>query len=161
MNAGIKIFYGALALLTTIAICVLAFIAIFSLVKGVPAKNVVAVDFNTILTVLLTTVSVIFTVCAILLAVLGIFGFRNLKREAGRYAEAQAMAEISRAFGPNGKGTKFIEEEMLKKDGKYRAFAEKIIRSQVTSLMPLVIDRINTEPFRMAPGEPTDEGDID
>lgn len=160
MKKTISIFYGALALFTTVALCVLAYFAIFNLLTVVPSKSAVAVDFNAILTVLLTTVSVIFTVCAILLAVLGIFGFRNLKRDAGRYAESQALAEISRAFDPTGKGIKRIEE-MVREDSQLRQYIEKTIRAEVISLLPLIADRFNADGDRMAPDEPTDEGNVD
>ncbi len=156
-----RIFYGALALCFTIAVCIIAYYAIFSLLHGVPSKSDVAVDYNAILTVLLTTVTVIFTVCAIVLAVLGIFGFRNLKRDAGRYAEAQALSEIAKAFGPTGRGTIRIEEEMQSKDGHHRQFVEKRIRAEVISLLPLIADRINVDASRLAIDEPTDEGDVE
>lgn len=161
MKTALRIFYGALALLSTVAVCILAYFAIFSLLKGAPSKTAIAVDFNAILTVLLTTVSVIFTVCAILLAVLGIFGFRNLKRDAGRYAEEQALAEIARAFGPSGKGTARIEQELRSENSHLRGFVEKTIRAEVISLLPLVADRLNASSIRMATDEPTDEGDVD
>jgi hypothetical protein len=156
-----RLFYGTLALCFTIAACIIAYYAIFSLLHGVPPKSAVVVDYNAILTVLLTTVTVIFTFCAIVLAVLGIFGFRNLKREAGRYAEAQALAEIAKAFGPTGRGTIRIEEEMKSEHGHHRQFVEKRIRSEVIALLPLIADRINVAALRISLDEPTDEGDVD
>jgi hypothetical protein len=161
MGLGFRIFYCILAFLATLGICIVAYYAIHSLLIGAPTKSAVAVDYNTILTVLLTTVTVIFTVCAIVLAILGIFGFRNLKRDAGRFAEAQALAEIERAFGPKGRGTVRIEQEMQSDDGHHRQFVERRIRSEVISLLPLIADRINTDALSMAIDEPTDEGEVD
>lgn len=161
MQRAVRIFYRTLALLFTLATCVLAYYAIFKLLNEAPSKSTVAVDYNVILTVLLTTVTVIFTVCAIVLAILGIFGFRNLKREAGRFAEVQALAEISKAFGPTGSGTVRIEHEMHRSDGHHRQFVEQKIRTEVIALFPLIADRINAEALNLAIDDPTDEGDVD
>ena len=161
MKRAIRIFYGILAFFVTAAICVLAYYALFSLLTGKSEKSSVIVDYNGILTVLLTTVTVIFTVCAIVLAVLGIFGFRNLKRDAGQYAEAQALSEIAKAFGPNGSGTVRIAQEMQSENGHHRQFVERRIRAEVISLLPLIADRINTDALNLAIDEPTDEGDVD
>jgi heme/copper-type cytochrome/quinol oxidase subunit 2 len=161
MKQALRIFYNAIALLFTIAVCILAYFAVHSLLKGVPSKSAVEVDFNTILSVLLTTITIFFTVCAIVLAVLGIFGWRNLKRDAGRFAEAQALAEIARAFGPEGKGTSRIAQEMQSEHGHHRQFVEKRIRAEVLSFLPLFIERINDEAKSLALDEPTDEGDVD
>ena len=129
--------------------------------KAAPSKNDVIVEYNDLLTVLLTTITVLFTVCAIVLTVLGIVGFRNLKRDAGRYAEAQALAEIAKAFGPNGNGTARIEQEMRSENGHHRQFVERRIRSEVIDLLPLVADRINVDALKLAMNEPTDEGEVD
>lgn len=161
MAIASRIFYAVLALTFTAATCVLAFFAIYSLLRTAPAGSPVAVDFNAILTVLLTTVSVIFTVCAILLAVLGVVGFRNLKRDAGKFAETQALSEIAKAFGPNGSGTSRIEQELSKEDGHHRKFVEQRIRIEVIALLPLIADRLNSETERLSLDDPTDEGDTD
>lgn len=161
MELAYRVFYGALALCFTVAVCIIAYYAVFSLLHGAPSKSAVVVDYNGILTVLLTTVTVIFTVCAIVLAVLGIFGFRNLKRDAGRYAETQALSEIAKAFGPTGSGTKRIEEQMQSEDGHHRQFVEKTIRAEVILLFPLIADRINADAARLALDEPTDQGDLE
>ncbi|MBP8234559.1 MAG: hypothetical protein KAY22_19890 [Rhizorhabdus sp.] len=160
MEKAQRIFFSVLATIFTIAACVIAYFAIHSLLNAAPANAKVAVDFNGILTVLLTTVTVIFTVCAIILAVLGIFGFKNLKRDAGRFAENQALAEIAKAFGPSGNGTICIEKAMQDENGHHRQYIEKRIRAEVISLLPLIADRLNIEALRMSIDDPTDEGDI-
>ena len=66
MGRNLTIFYGILALLVTLAICIIAYDALHSLLIAAPSSDAVAVDYNTILTVLLTTVTAIFTVCAII-----------------------------------------------------------------------------------------------
>lgn len=161
MGKASRIFYAVLGLVFTAAICIIAYFSIYSLLTAAPSKGQVAVDFNSILTVLLTTVSVIFTVCAIVLAVLGIFGFQNLKRDAGRFAETQALAEIAKAFGPAGSGTICIEQAMQDENGHHRQYIEKRIRSEVISLLPLIADRINSDALRLSIDDPTDEGDVD
>lgn len=160
MGRVLQIFYGVLATLITVAICIIAYHSLYNLLDVRPSGTTVAVDYNTILTVLLTTVTVIFTVCAIILAILGIFGFRNLKRDAGRYAEDQALAEIAKAFAPTGRGTIRIAQEMQSETGHHRQFVEKRIRTEVISLLPLFADKINEDALRLAFGEPTDEGDV-
>ena len=159
--AVLRIFYSVLATVATLAVCVLAYFALHSLLITAPSKSAVAVDFNAILTVLLTTVSVIFTVCAIVLAVLGLIGFRNLKRDAGKFAETQALLEIAKAFGPSGSGTNRIEQHMLEENGSHRQFVEKRIRLEVISLLPLIAGRINADALRLSLDDPTDEGDVD
>jgi hypothetical protein len=161
MSSFYRIFYSALALCFTVSVCIIAYYSIFKLLHAAPSKSAVVVDYNAILTVLLTTVTVIFTFCAIILAVLGIFGFRNLKRDAGRYAEAQALAEIAKAFDPTGSGTNRIEEAMQSEDGHHRQFVERTIRAEVISLFPLIAERINADAARLAIDEPTDQGDVD
>ena len=161
MERASRLFYGFLAFIFTAAACVIAYYAIYSLLNGAPSKAAVEVDYNTILTVLLTTVTVIFTVCAIVIAVLGIFGFRNLKKDAGRFAESQALAEIAKAFGPKGSGTIRIEQELQNEDGHHRQFVERRIRAEVISLLPLIANRINAEALNLALDDPTDEGTVD
>ena len=43
MKTALRIFYGVLALLCTVAVCVLAYFAIFSLVKSAPSKGAATV----------------------------------------------------------------------------------------------------------------------
>lgn len=161
MQVAVRIFYGLLAAIAVVALCVIAYSETLGLLRAVPSKDDVVVDYNDLLTVLLTTVTVLFTVCAIVLTVLGIVGFRNLKREAGRFAESQALAEIAKAFGPSGNGTARIEHEMRNENGHHRQFVEKRIRLEVIDLLPLVINRINADAAKFAPDEPTDQGEVD
>lgn len=161
MEAGLRIFYRILALTAVVAVCAIAYVAIAMHMDSPPSSGTSPVDFSIVLTVLLTTVTVIFTVCAIVLAVLGFFGFRNLKREAGRFAEAQALAKIEQAFSAQGTAIAHIEEIMKKEDGAHRRFVERTVRAEVISLLPLLAEKFSSGPSGMASSEPEDEGHVD
>lgn len=161
MVAGGKLFFGVLAFIATTSVGTLAFIEVASFVKTAPPSQTLKFDYVDIATISLTTISVLFTISAIILTVIGIIGYRNLIEGAGRFAKSQALDEIAKAFATNGDGTARIAAEMARDDGPHRKFVESRVRSEVISLMPLIADRLNKEALEMSLGDPSDQGNVD
>lgn len=78
--------YPALAAITTISLAIIAYSLISNVVLEVPNADNPKLDFVNVTIILLTTVTVIFSVCALILGLLGVIGFDKLRKEAGRFA---------------------------------------------------------------------------
>ena len=155
-----------LGLFLTAGVVIIAGDIMFSLLRGAPVGDTPEVDYNAIVVILLTTVTVIFSFCAIVLAIIGIIGFRNLKINAGRYAETQVVKKIEGAFQENGVAIDKIDIEFRKEDGHFRPWMKERIRKEVIALLPLIADRAlnGGDPEKandkaLAAGAPTDEGE--
>lgn len=160
MHIGWKIFLSTILSLATVSLFILACKAIYGLVHLSQSAQGPVIDYNNLVVVLLTTVTVIFSVFAIVLGLLGVFGFNNLKKDAGKYAEAQAIGEIEKAFSPDGIALQHISEEFRRDDGHFKPWMTERIRMEVVLLLPLVMDRFQARETKegLAEGEPTDEG---
>jgi len=158
-----RYFYAGLALIITMTLAVIAYKLTAGYLTKVGGTKEVVIDYTNIVVILLTTVTVIFSVCALALAVLGVIGFRNLKRDAGKYASQQALAAISSAFEEGGRALNQIQNEFTKDDGHLKKWAERRIRHEVIALLPLIIDRLpsNRAEFGIDEDAPTDEGQVD
>ena len=158
-----RYFYAGLALLITVALSLVAYkLNAGNFVRSDNAHQS-AIDYTNMVVILLTTVTVIFSVCALALAVLGVIGFRSLKKEAGKYAAQQALSAISSSFDEGGRALKKIEEEFTREDGHLKRWAERRIRHEVIALLPLVVDRLTSNRAELGLDEnaPTDEGAVD
>lgn len=152
-----------LAVLATLSLSVIAYKLSYGASVEQTTTSVGNIDYTNFVVVLLTTVTVIFSVCALVLAVLGVVGFRNLKKEAGKYASQQALLSIAAAFEEGGPALLQIREEFTDDDGHLKKWAEKRIRNEVIELLPLIMaglpeNRADTE---IDEKTPTDEGDVD
>ncbi|MEB3416849.1 hypothetical protein VCJ71_12325 [Alteriqipengyuania sp. WL0013] len=119
----------------------------------VPNGNVL-VDYVNVVVILLTTVTVFFTVAAIALAILGIWGFRNIKSDAAKSAEDSVKITMKDAFEPNGVAYNEIREEIIDESGPLGKWLRQEIQRQVTEQLTvrraqLVVDE----------DDATDEGD--
>jgi hypothetical protein len=163
MGAFWRYFYAGLALLATVALGIIAYRLAASHVTGVNAGQKPVIDYTNIVVILLTTVTVIFTVCALALAVLGVIGFRSLKRDAGKFASQQAISAISSSFKEGGQALTKIQDEFTKEDGHLKKWAERRIRHEVIALLPLIIDRLSSGAGELGLDDdaPTDEGTVD
>jgi hypothetical protein len=161
VGAAWRYFYAAIAFIATLALAIIAYKLSFG-ASGEPASpSSTGVDYTNFVVVLLTTVTVIFSVCALVLAVLGIAGFRNLKREAGKFASQQALAEIAAAFDEGGRAQLQIRKEFTDEDGHLKKWAEARIRKEVIELLPLITDRLlKSAGSGVDDDAPTDEGDV-
>jgi hypothetical protein len=158
-----RCFYAALSLLVAGALCLIAYKLTAGLLAPIGAASPVTIDYTNIVVILLTTVTVIFSVCALALAILAVVGFRSLKRDAGKFASRQALAAISSSFDEGGRALMAIQEEFTREDGHLKRWSERRIRQEVIALLPLVIDRLqNSDPeLGLDDDAPTDEGQVD
>lgn len=137
-----KAIYLILAAIATLALAVIAYKLVYGVVKKSNSITPVSIDYTNAVVILLTTVTVIFSVCAVALAVLGVFGFRNLKRDAGRFASREALREIGTAFEEGGVALAQIELEFTREDGHLKRWVDRRLRQEVIELLPLIIDRL-------------------
>ena len=167
MHLGWKIFWVVIAILLASSGIILAGKAVFDVMNPVPSGGNPVVDYNAVVVILLTTVTVIFSFCAVVLAIIGIIGFRNLRINAGRYAEGKVHQNIENAFKEDGVAIERIDIEFRKEDGHFRPWMKERIRKEVIALLPLIADRAlgngnhGSVVTEMAAGEPTDEGETD
>ena len=153
------------ALLTLIALGVgaIAFNAIYTLLSAAPQGGAVATDYEGIVVILLTTVTVIFAISALVIGILALMGPKAIQREAGRYAEKAVIKSIDQALQPNGRATKILEDRFPPNEGPIKTWIEERIERQVIALLPLILDRIDLKSGvgPLDPDEPDDEGTVD
>lgn len=162
MQGLLRIFSIALALIGVLALSVIAYKLTYGVLRSPSANPEAGIDYTNVVVILLTTVTVIFSVCALALAILAVVGFRSLKRDAGKYASQQALSEISAAFNEGGRAHDQIQREFTEEDGHLKRWVARQIRSEVISLLPLVIDRLkDSADLGVDDDAPTDEGEVD
>lgn len=145
-----------------IAICLVIFliIKIHSGLSAEPSEEYVVVDYNNAVVIVLTAVTVIFSISAIALAVLGLIGFENLKRSAGNWAANRALLEIKNAFTDDGPAMKGVKQHI--ESHEFRSWMENQIQKNVYYFLPIVADRIQSRDYLDLDADaPTDEGDVD
>lgn len=152
-----------MAAIATLALAVIAYKLAFGSLEAEAAPTPPGIDYTNVVVILLTTVTVIFSVCALALAVLAVVGFRSLKRDAGKFASQQALIEITAAFNEGGRAHDQIQEEFSKEDGHLKKWAARRIRQEVIALLPLVMDRLPEGRANLGLDEDaaTDEGEVD
>lgn len=148
--------------LCTICLIILAHQAIDSLMYAAPPAEAARIDYVNIVVILLTTVTLVFSVAAIALGIIGAIGFRNLKKEAAKYAAEHAKETIQKSFQKGGTSIVYIDSELRREDGHLRRWMEERVRQEVTLLLPLLGRAVHTSNGDgLAQGEPTDEGEVD
>jgi hypothetical protein len=159
-GAAMKYVHTFLLSAISVGITILAFKAIHGLLTPVPIGFNVETSYENIVVVLLTTVTVIFTVAALVIGVLAFLGPRALKREATKFAENAVLKSIEDAMKPEGLAAKLLEASFPPKEGPLKAWMEQRIDRQVISLLPLIIDRIDlkSDIGPVDPDAPDDEG---
>lgn len=163
MRISWRHFYAGLAVLITASLLVIAYKLTGEQLTPAGNAREVKIDYTNIVVILLTTITVFFTVCALALATLEVIGFRSLKRDAGRFASQQALSAISSSFDEGGQALAKIQDEFTKEDGHLKKWAEGRIRREVIELLPLVIDRLPSSAagYGLDEDAPTDEGQVD
>ncbi|KPM22137.1 hypothetical protein AAJ72_13385 [Citromicrobium sp. RCC1885] len=158
-----KYFYAALATILVIAVSVIAFASLYGTLVAVPQSGSVETSYENIVVILLTTVTVIFTISALIIAILAFMGPRAIKREARKYAETALLDALDKAMKPEGKATNLLKERFPPNAGPTKDWMEERIERQVISLLPLIIDRIDlgSDVGAVDPDEPEDEGNPD
>lgn len=155
--------YPVLAVLITISLGIIAYSLMSSVVLEVPSTENPKLDFVNITIILLTTVTVIFSVCALILGLLGVIGFDKLRKEAGRFASERTLQEIEKSFEEEGAASLRIEQEFQDEGSYLRRLVEKRVKAEVYELAPLfaALNRQEDNPEGYAEDEPTDEGQTD
>jgi len=157
--------YLTRALLTFIALAlaVLAYYAMREMLVGVPPQSEVKTSFENVVVILLTTVTIIFTLVALIIAILGFYGAKAIKEEAGKFAERAVIDAVEEALSPEGKATLMMNDKFPPNDGPIKDWMEERIERQVISLLPLIMDRMNltSDVGPVDPSEPDDEGTTD
>ena len=97
----------------------------------------VLVDYVNVVVILLTTVTVFFTVAAIALAILGIWGFKNIKSDAAKSAEDSVKSTMKDAFEPGGVAYIEIREEIIDESGPLGRWLRQEIQRQVTEQLTI------------------------
>lgn len=155
-----EIFRPTLVLLGC-AITAFVFFAIVSFIyrQGGPnsAQNVNYVD---VVTILLTTVTVVFTVAALALTLVGVWGFKTLVDDAKKYAAKTADEEVQRtiqsAFDSDGIFSQGMANELRTGSGPFAEWLRAAVEREVTYQMAL---SNRGEP--VDEDDPSDEGDQD
>lgn len=113
------------------------------------------VDYTNIVVILLTTVTVVFTLFAVALAGLSIWGFNNIKITTSEIAKETAEKEFKTAFNEGGQADNIIRDEFTKDAGPLQTWVKKQIKVQVSEQLALYnpSDKIDED-------DPTDEGNI-
>ncbi|MBA4046357.1 MAG: hypothetical protein C0471_18360 [Erythrobacter sp.] len=116
------------------------------------------INYTDLVTILLTTVTVIFAIAAAALTLIGVWGFRNIKKDAGKYAANEADKEITKviqsALQPGGTFMETLGQEIQGGEGPFGQWLRVQIERQVTEqLGPLRASLVVDE------SDPSDEGD--
>lgn len=158
-----KYIFAVLLTIIAIGICILAYGQIYGLLTPVVSPAKVETSYADIVVILLTTVTVIFTVAALALGVLAFVGPRALKREAGKYAEAAVVKSIDDALKVGGSAAKLMEASFPPNDGPMKDWMEQRVERHVISLLPLIMDRVGvtSKIGTVDPDVPDDEGQVD
>lgn len=137
---------------------------ITSLPKIIPSSDGTMVDYSQLVVLLLSTVTIIFAIAAVILTILGIVGYRNLIARASKHAESQVQKKIESAFSEGGIAVQRIDAAFDRKDGKLHPWMEERIRIEVIEIIPFVVDQTLNPANNgegMADGAATDEGEVD
>jgi len=140
------------------ALLLLGFIAYriaYSTLATDPSGHLQIVDYTNIVVILLTTVTVLFTVAAIALGLAGIWGFRNIKEAAGEYARQSVSREIGNAFEPGGAAYEEIRREFQNDYAPLNRWLRHQIRREVTESLAFYRPGLDVDE-----SDPTDEGDV-
>ena len=154
---------AVLLFVIAIGVSVLAFDAIYGLLTSVPEPVAVQTSYEDIVVVLLTTVTVLFTVSALVIGVLAFLGPQAIRREASRFAERAVLKSLDDAMKPEGKAAKLLQASFPPNEGPTKDWVEERIERQVISLLPLIMDRMDlkSDVGAVDPDAPDDEGKVD
>ena len=158
-----KYLFAILLAIIAIGISAVAFSEIHHLLTAESLPTAVETDYEEIVVVLLTTVTVLFTVAALVLGGLAYLGPRTIRREAHKIAERAVLRSIQEAMKPTGKAAKLLTDGFPPNDGAVKDWMEERIERQVISLLPLIIDRVGVK-SQVGPVDPSasdDEGQVD
>ena len=140
-----------------LCVAIISYKISFSTLDLSNASGAISVDYTNIVVILLTTVTILFTVAALFLALLGVLGFNNIKVEAGKFAKTSALEQITTAFQEDGEALNQIRLE-FQKDGPLRELIERQISIEVTEKLAFY-SSLQSPPFAINENDPGDEGE--
>lgn len=152
----------AAILVSALALITLAVVHLYAMIDGPVTAKSAGVDYTVFITILLTTVTIVFSFGAILLAVIGVVGFKNLKSDAAKFAASKTDAEIRKAFQADGYAIKLIQSEFQRDDAHLKEWMQSRIRIEVIELFPLIrADLEKSLKSGLVIGAATDEGEVE
>lgn len=129
------IFRPTLILAGIVGLATFLFVMISFLLRPGDPKAGQAINYVDAVTLLLATVTVIFTIAAVALTVIGVWGFRSIKRDAIKYASEAADKEITKtinsALQPSGSFMKLLREEIQRDDSPFGQWLRNEIQRSV------------------------------
>jgi hypothetical protein len=159
----VNIFRTSLFVLTLavfVCVAIISYKISFSSLTVSNISGITSVDYTNIVVILLTTVTILFTVAALFLALLGVIGFNNIKIEAGKFAKTSALEQINASFQEDGEALRQIRLELQKEKGPLRDLIERQIANEVTEKLALY-SSMQSPPFTINENDPRDEGEQD
>jgi hypothetical protein len=134
-KSGAATLRDVLVCIVLLAAILLAGIVIYrwttsTLIPATPGSKEL-IDYTNVVVILLTTVTVLFTVAALALALLGAVGVRNMKRSAEEYARNNVATEIDRAFDQGGAAYDEIRKQFQDPDHAMHRWLRNEIERQV------------------------------
>ena len=117
------------------------------------------VDYTNFTVILLTTVTVVFTIAAVLLAAGSIMGFRTMRRGASDYARRGVAREIDRAFEQGGAAYEEIRRQFTDPTQPLHLLLRHEIGRQLTEQLSLynIASSADSPPDEE---DPADEGQV-
>jgi len=140
-NSGAATTRDVLLCISLLAAILLAGVVIYrwttaTLIPATPGSKAL-IDYTNVVVILLTTVTVLFTVAALALALLGAVGVRNMKRSAEEYARNNVSVEIDRAFDQGGAAYDEIRKQFQDPDHSMHRWLRNEIERQVKEQIAL------------------------
>lgn len=145
----------AFAFLILVLLAIVTYQVTYSTLLPDASRQLQIVDYTNVVVILLTTVTVLFTVAAIALALAGIWGFRNIKEAAAEYARRSVALEIGKAFQPGGAAYEHIRKEFQDPDAPLNSWLRNEISRQVTETLALYPAELDIDE-----SDPKDEGEV-
>jgi hypothetical protein len=145
-----------LALLILVGVVAYGWLTAAITPAAVGAKAII--DYANFTVILLTTVTVLFTIAAVLLAAGSIMGFRTMRRGAAEYARRSVATEIDRAFEQGGAAYDEIRRQFQDPEHPLHEWLRNEIGRQITEQLALYdIAGSGGEPDEE---DPRDEGQV-
>lgn len=132
------------ALLCILLVAILIFVGAVTyrwtsstLIPATPGSKVI-IDYTNVVVILLTTVTVLFTVAALALALIAAVGVRNMRRGAEQYARSSIASEIDRAFDQGGLAYVEIQRQFEDPANPIHQWLRNEIGREITDQLSLV-----------------------
>ncbi len=158
MRFMFEVFRPTLIVAAVCGVIALIFVVVKTGVFSTVPDGTVAVDYVNIVVILLTTVTVLFTIAALALAVLAFYGYRNIQKDAANAAEkaieSKLNEKIRTSFKVGGAAFEEIKSEITADNGALGNWLRNEIEREVTEQLAYPRPSIGVDE-----DDPSDEGD--